>query len=642
MPRLELNAVEQLYDGTPPVHALRGVSVTIDQGEFVAIEGPSGGGKSSVLNLIGLLDTPSAGTYLIDDVAPATRSAREVAQLRSSVFSFIFQSFHLLDKRPVIDSVELGLVYRAVPRAERRRLATEALEGVGLAHLAHQPSSKLSGGERQRVAIARALASRAHVILADEPTGNLDSANGRAIVASLQRLHKLGSTIVLVTHDPEVATAAPRRLHLRDGLVESSTAKPQGSAAEIVPGETAFAAPQEPPGRPSRVRPIDLIRDALASVWSRKGRTAGLALAVAVGVALAVSTLGLSSSAASQVADTFDAHENREVTVTWMPEPEGAALVTPLLTLDREDVVARLAALAGVTHAAIVSDYDQHLLQRSPERAAETIALYGVTGHGVEAMSLKIEWAPHVAGEVPAGGILLGQNLAQRLEVGPLVASPVILLDGRPVGVVGIITDSNRVPELLGSALVSNEDASFLGRSNRERALVVTRPGAAQQVAHQAPLVINPAEPETLAVEAPVDPRSLRASVESDLQSTLLVLTGVALLASIAGLANAMVLSILERRQEFGLRRAIGARPVHISSLVLLESSVIGAGGGIAGLFSGLAAIIGVTLANHWNPVFDLRLAPLAVVGGVMVGGLGGVLAAGRASRIRPSDALRQ
>ena len=181
--------------------------------------------------------------------------------------------------------------------------------------------------------------------------------------------------------------------------------------------------------------------------------------------------------------------------------------------------------------------------------------------------------------------------------------------------VVGVITKSPRVPEVLGGVLAAAIDAAALGRIDNVQALLPTRAGAAQQISRQAPLVVNPFRPNSVMINAPVDPTSVRAQIESDVQSSLLALTGIALLASIAGLANAMILSVIERKQEFGLRRAVGARPRHIVGLALTESTIIGAIGGVAGLATGLAVILIITLIRHWSPVFDLTLAPTATTG---------------------------
>jgi putative ABC transport system ATP-binding protein len=206
------------------VSALRGVSLRIDEGEFAAILGPSGSGKSTLMHLLGCLDRPTTGLLRIGGRDVAGLSETELAELRNTAIGFVFQSFHLLARTSARENVALPLIYKGVPRAERRRRATEALATVGLGHrLDHRPS-QLSGGEQQRVAIARALVGEPQVVLADEPTGNLDTKTGDEVMELLERLNgERGVAIVLVTHEPEVAARARRQIHVRDGLVEHDT-----------------------------------------------------------------------------------------------------------------------------------------------------------------------------------------------------------------------------------------------------------------------------------------------------------------------------------------------------------------------------------------------------------------------------------
>lgn len=639
MPEIRLEDIRRRFGGSTPTDALRGINLTIEQGEFVAIEGQSGGGKSTLLNIIGLLDEPTSGRYFIDGVDMAKATPKASAQLRSDQFAFIFQSFHLLDRRPVVDSVELALLYRGVPAPARRRLALTALVEVGLHEKAFQTASKLSGGERQRVAIARALTANAPVVVADEPTGNLDSGNSDSVVESLRALHQAGATVVLVTHSPEVASQADRRIRLKDGAVIE--AEPVGIGTRLVgTGNTVTTLTATrvtaPLGRASILRARDLLRDAGASVTSRVGRTVGLVAAVAVGVTLAVATFGISSSANAQVADTFNAHTNRDVAVEW----QGDALAAERQAV-QNTIVRRLTALSGTHAAGILSNFTQHTVQLTPARETFQSTVYAITPDLPTAGRLTVAWVPGHPHRLQAGEALLGEDLAKQLSVGPLVGGPQMMVDAQTLTIVGTVKDSPRVPDVMGSVVVPSADTAALGQVDQVQALILSKAGAAQQVARQAPLVVNPLAPKTLTVNAPVDPSTLRAQVESAVQSTLLALTAVALLASVAGLANAMILSVIERKQEFGLRRALGARPKHIVGLVLAESTIVGAIGGVVGLAGGLMGILIVTVLRHWSPVFDLRLAPVAIAGGIVVGAAGGILASVRASRIQPNEALR-
>ncbi len=222
VPAIELRDVTRSFPGPPEVQALKGVSVSVAEGDYVSMTGPSGSGKSTMLNILGLLDRPTVGEYRLGGVLTGSLDEDERAALRAQHLGFVFQAFHLMSRRSVLENVLLPMLYNGTARAEREPRAREALERVGLGHRVDFLPGTLSGGERQRVAVARAVASRPRVLLADEPTGNLDQATSGEIMTLFEELHTDGLTLVVITHDGDVARRASRRIRLADGRVSEA------------------------------------------------------------------------------------------------------------------------------------------------------------------------------------------------------------------------------------------------------------------------------------------------------------------------------------------------------------------------------------------------------------------------------------
>lgn len=623
-PLIRLRGVSKVYGRSTEtaVHALSNVDLDIYDGEFVAIVGPSGGGKSTLLSILGLLDTPTAGEYELEGTNVSGFNDRELTGLRSQQFGFVFQAFHLLNRRAVRDSVELGLQYLGIDHKTRQATAEEALVQVGLETKADALASTLSGGQQQRVAIARATATRSRVILADEPTGNLDSETGQRILTQLSEIHQSGTTVIVVTHSEDVALRAERTIRVEDGRITSAP----GGHLKIRPSDPL------PHSATHRVRGRDVVRDAFLSVSSRRLSTFGLALAVAIAVAFMILTIGLSASTSAQVSDAFNATRNREVTVA-LPDDQ----TNHSVSLD--EAVRRASALAGVDAIAGMADYGDVTI--TGQDANAQVTMRGVTGDFIEAADAKVAWASQNVHSLSLGTVLLGRSLSQQLHLAPLAASPTVLVNGTPLSVIGIIESSGRYPLLAGQLVASNETAEQLGTAAHTAIAIKTVNGAAPQVGKQVAVTINPFEPDSLLVQTPVDPSTLRRQVEWGLQVALGGFTALAAVVAIITLANAISMSVVSRTGEFGLRRAVGARGRHLAELVAAEALMIGLAGGVGGLVLGLLSLFGFTISQGWQPVFDIRLAPLAVAAGAVLAILSSIIGATRAARLSPAAALR-
>jgi macrolide transport system ATP-binding/permease protein len=642
---LELIKVRKTYGTDPAVHALVDIDLALERGEWLSITGPSGAGKSTLLNIVGCLDQPTSGQYVFERIDTARLSDAQRAGFRSQRIGFVFQSFHLLPYRTVLENVMLAEVYRKQSARDREARAMAAIERVGLAHRADFLPSKLSGGEQQRVAIARALVGSPSLLVCDEPTGNLDSKTSANLLDLLDKLNREGLTIVMVTHDENVANRAHRRVHIIDGQLtdvthENIAARPE-PASQLQQAKAKISR--------SGITVRDLFNEALAGMFARPGRMMLTVLGVVIGLTALVATLGLSRTAGNRITSEFDPLAATELFVT--ARPGAAGIIDPKAI--PWDAPARLRRLNGVVAVGTMSEVDVRnaLISSSAVKDPVNQTAFKLGVHAASPELFQAVRADLAAGRVPDEGhseradrvAVLGADAAKRLGVTNLDALPAIYLGDHLYLVMGILKDVVRKPELLSSVIIPEGTARHeFGLAGPSTVVIETKIGAARVIADQTRMALRPDDPRVLKVDIPPEPRRVRDEVQSDVDKVFLLLGGLSLVVGALGIANITLVSVMERIGEIGLRRAIGATRTHIAMQFLIESASMGVIGGILGASLGVMIVVAVSAYQVWTPVLDPWAPFLAPVVGGAIGLLSGLYPAVRAAQLEPVEAFRK
>ena len=698
-----MHGITRIFEGSDrPV--LDHLDLVVERGEFLAIIGPSGSGKSTLLNAIGLLDTPTSGTYSLFGKNTEGLSDRERDEMRRDHLGFIFQSSNMLLDETSTTNASMGLRVQGVPYSERLQRTEETLEFLGLSDRASIRTRYLSGGEKQRCAIARALATRPPLILADEPTGNLDSHNSAKVIEILQRINATGCTVLVITHDPEVAAAARRVIRIEDGRLheQGRTDSVAVSVVTDTPAEATVDAPANAPvslapgEKPATHRRGSFLTDdsieAISALTSRPLRTLLLGLSFALGVGGLISASGMSESASYQVNQRLLGSEQSTLYISDRDNDQNM-LGTYRQGESAQNVADRISALDYVKNTGFVSSVapaDVRITRFSPyeDEPKTAIGLSSASKTRLEQIGARMnpetlraleqmnstltlqnvadrERAEQLSGAIVsvsaarALGIIPEDKAADNataeprpgempvvdygIKLGglPQVAPGVsIWVDGQLMPVIGLFDPGNSGYEFRNTVIVSPGTLQRTGRG-QVTYIAETERGYGKAVAKAIPLTLKPAEPSQINVETPSDLQSLRASIASDLGLYVGVLSGILLVLASLSAATAMYLSVQSRTAEIALRRAIGSSKWLIARIFLMEGVMLGVLGGSIGACSGMIATIILSLVQGWQAV----LSPGFVVLGVGVGALTGLVSSAYpawvASRKSPADAMR-
>ena len=666
-PLIRLKGIERRYQsGEHEVTVLHPLDLAIDAGEMVAIVGASGSGKSTLMNLLGCLDRPSGGQYLFRGQDTATLDALSLARLRCHHFGFIFQRYHLLPHLDAAANVEIPAIYAGTARLDRQARARTLLTRLGLQDRSHHRPGQLSGGQQQRVSIARALANGGEVILADEPTGALDSQSGKEVMAILKELHAQGHTIILVTHDMAVASHADRIITLRDGRVvedsghratDDNAASPSGAPAHPLPGDGSQLPPppvgQDAQGTGAAVRTAsrgwDRYREAgrmaLHAMLAHRMRTFLTMLGIIIGIAAVVSVVALGQGARAKVIDDINAMGTNTIDI-FPGKDWGDEKAASIQTLNERDLDALLGQpyLEGASPQIATSG---QLRYRNKTSSGSVIGV-GNDFFRVKGMTLtqgRLLDERDIRNRT-AVAVVDGKTIESLLgKVDPV--GQVVLVGTLPVRIVGVVTQETGFGRSSQSVNVwlpySAVMSRLLSQQHFTQITIRVKDGVQPALAEQAAVALL-TQRHGVKDFFTFSSDSIVKSVEKTTATLTLLVSAIAVISLIVGgvgVMNIMLVSVVERTREIGIRIAVGARQSDILQQFLIEAVMVSLLGGLLGI--GLALLIGALfslLVESFQMRFSLFSILMAFGCSSLIGILFGYLPARNAARLDPVEAL--
>ena len=627
--------------GANRVHVLKDVSLSIEKGDFVAIIGQSGSGKSTLMNILGCLDSATSGSYQIDGIETAKMEPDELAALRRERFGFIFQRYNLLGSLTARDNVALPAVYMGMGGKERSARAEKLLQDLGLEGKEGNKPSELSGGQQQRVSIARALMNGGEIIFADEPTGALDTASGKNVIEIIQKLHKEGHTVIMVTHDPGIAAIANRIIEIRDGEIISDSSKN----------------PEIPESKIERIKEksswlfyydqfVEAFKMSVQAIMAHKMRSLLTMLGIIIGIASVVSVVALGNGSEKKILADISAMGTNTISIfpgRGFGDRRSGRIKT--LTIDDAKVIAKQSYVASATPQ---TNSSGTLTYRNTDLSA---SLYGVGEQYFDVRGLKLESGRLFdEGDVKedAQVVVIDQNTKNKLfgeDTDPL--GKTILFRKRPLTVIGVM---QKEENSFGNADVlmlwspyTTVMHQITGESHTNSITVKIKDDANTQVAEKGltELLKTRHGTEDFFMN---NSDSIKQMVETTTGTMKLLISSIALISLVVGgigVMNIMLVSVTERTKEIGVRMAIGARRNNILQQFLIEAVLICIIGGLVGV--GLSTAISLVF-NHFVTEFPMEISIGSVIGAVVcstaIGVAFGFMPANKASKLNPIDAL--